>query len=94
MYIYLCLRIDQLTCNMHTHSFILFIQLGLTVIATFVQNLLPFFGSIDTLRQVFVRLFPVARGLYEDKVANFWCAISIFVKLQAWYSKEQLAMAR
>ncbi|KAI9595936.1 glucosyltransferase [Syncephalis fuscata] len=79
-------------CFRQPRGFSLFIQLGLTVAVTFALNLLPFAGSIDTLRQVFVRLFPVARGLYEDKVANVWCAISIVVKLRDWYSKEQLAM--
>lgn len=28
------------------------------------------------------RMFPVDRGLYEDKVANFWCAISPVFKLR------------
>ena len=27
--------------------------------------------------QVLHRMFPFARGLYEDKVANFWCSISV-----------------
>eukprot|EP00760_Papus_ankaliazontas_P033248 PhM_4_TR6265/c0_g1_i1/m.83105/K03848/ALG6; alpha-1,3-glucosyltransferase len=31
---------------------------------------------------VLVRMFPVGRGLYEDKVANVWCAISPVLKLQ------------
>jgi alpha-1,3-glucosyltransferase len=73
---------------------LLLVKLGATVLATFTLNLLPFAGSIDTLRQVFIRLFPVARGLYEDKVANIWCAISVVIKLRDWYSKEQLVMFR
>ncbi|KAI8049687.1 glycosyl transferase [Syncephalis plumigaleata] len=79
-------------CFYQPRGFTLFVQLGLTVVVTFAIHLLPFAGSFDTLRQVFVRVFPVARGLYEDKVANIWCAISIVVKLRDWYSKEQLAM--
>jgi len=35
------------------------------------------------LPQVLHRVFPVARGLYEDKVANVWCAISPVLKLRA-----------
>jgi alpha-1,3-glucosyltransferase len=27
-------------------------------------------------------MFPFARGLFEDKVANFWCAVSPFLKLR------------
>jgi alpha-1,3-glucosyltransferase len=30
---------------------------------------------------VLTRMFPFARGLYEDKVANVWCAASVVVKL-------------
>ncbi|KAI8870231.1 ALG6, ALG8 glycosyltransferase [Ramicandelaber brevisporus] len=57
-------------------------KIGIAVIATFVIMLAPFMSSTDDLLQVFKRIFPVARGLYEDKVANFWCAISIAVKLR------------
>lgn len=35
----------------------------------------------DAVLQVLHRMFPFARGLYEDKVANFWCSVSIFFKL-------------
>ena len=34
---------------------------------------LPFLTSLDQAKQVLHRLFPFARGLFEDKVANFWC---------------------
>jgi hypothetical protein len=30
---------------------------------------------------VITRMFPFSRGLYEDKVANFWCSISVVFKL-------------
>ncbi|KAI9740521.1 MAG: Glucosyltransferase-like protein [Cirrosporium novae-zelandiae] len=30
------------------------------------------------------RIFPFARGLFEDKVANFWCAIHTFHKLHRY----------
>lgn len=33
------------------------------------------------MEHVMQRLFPFARGLFEDKVANFWCTLSLFVKL-------------
>ena len=32
--------------------------------------------------QVLHRMFPFARGLYEDKVANFWCSISVEARMQ------------
>ncbi len=32
------------------------------------------------------RLFPVGRGLYEDKVANFWCTVSPVFKLRQLFA--------
>lgn len=32
--------------------------------------------------QLIHRVFPFARGLFEDKVANFWCALNVVVKLR------------
>ena len=34
------------------------------------------------LSQAVHRIFPFARGLFEDKVANFWCLINTFYKLR------------
>lgn len=36
------------------------------------------------LAQVVHRMFPFARGLFEDKVANFWCALHTFYKLRSF----------
>lgn len=33
--------------------------------------------------QVLARIFPVRRGLYEDYVANWWCATSVAIKWKA-----------
>ena len=52
------------------------IKLGLTVLVTFALCWLPFLTTFEDIQAVFVRLFPVNRGLYEDKVSNFWCAVS------------------
>ena len=46
----------------------------------------PFFLQIA---QSVHRVFPFARGLFEDKVANFWCAVHTFHKLHR-YPKEIL----
>lgn len=56
------------------------IILTITVCATFVVVLLPFLTSFDQMRHVALRMFPINRGLYEDKVANFWCISSVFIK--------------
>ncbi|CAI9544201.1 unnamed protein product, partial [Staurois parvus] len=38
--------------------------------------------------QVLQRLFPVDRGLFEDKVANVWCSLSILFKIKSVLSAE------
>ncbi|KAB8356392.1 hypothetical protein FH972_023975 [Carpinus fangiana] len=41
----------------------------------------PFYPVVLQLSQSIHRIFPFARGLFEDKVANFWCAAHTFHKL-------------
>uniref|UniRef100_A0AAG5DLR2 Alpha-1,3-glucosyltransferase n=1 Tax=Anopheles atroparvus TaxID=41427 RepID=A0AAG5DLR2_ANOAO len=56
--------------------------LGVTVIVTFAILWLPWLGSLESLSQVVHRIFPVARGVFEDKVSNVWCLVNVFVKLK------------
>ncbi|KAJ1646769.1 Glucosyltransferase-like protein, partial [Coemansia asiatica] len=42
------------------------------------------------LTQIFIRVFPVARGLYEDKVANVWCALNVVIKLRSMFDTTDL----
>jgi len=64
-----------------------FVQLALSVVITFGICWLPLAvasstkSSWDSIKAVLLRLFPVARGLYEDKVANVWCSLSLIFKL-------------
>ncbi|KAJ5594416.1 CAZyme family GT57 [Penicillium hispanicum] len=39
------------------------------------------YAVLFQLAQIIHRVFPFARGLFEDKVANAWCAIHTFYKL-------------
>jgi alpha-1,3-glucosyltransferase len=64
--------------------------LGGTVLSTLFLALIPFGLDLQVWKQIFWRVFPVSRGLYEDKVANFWCAISIVVKLRNIFALQQL----
>ena len=64
--------------------------LGTVVIATFALCFAPFL-SLDGLATVLHRVFPFERGLFEDKVANFWCALSVVVKLKHHLAHTQLA---
>ena len=61
--------------------------LGVAVVSTFVIIWFPFLGNWN---QVLHRLFPFARGLYEDKVANIWCSVSVLVKLRRLFSLPML----
>lgn len=40
----------------------------------------------ETTLQPWIRMFPFSRGLFEDKVANFWCASNVIIKWRerAW----------
>lgn len=41
-----------------------------------------YYPVVQQLVQVVHRVFPFARGLFEDKVANFWCALNVVVKIK------------
>lgn len=43
-----------------------------------------FHAPLIQLTQSIHRIFPFARGLFEDKVANLWCAIHTFHKLHQY----------
>jgi len=51
-------------------------KLASTVLVCFALLWAPYIHSLESIFQVLGRLFPVGRGLYEDKVANVWCTIS------------------
>jgi alpha-1,3-glucosyltransferase len=76
------------------YSIVLFIKLGVTVLATFGLMFSPWLSSMEDIQQVFIRIFPVARGLYEDKVANVWCAINVIVKLRQILTVESTVRLR
>lgn len=56
--------------------------LGLIVIVTFALIWAPWLRSMDHFKQLLYRLFPLARGVFEDKVSNIWCIVNIFYKLK------------
>ncbi|KAK3383187.1 ALG6, ALG8 glycosyltransferase family-domain-containing protein [Lasiosphaeria ovina] len=45
-----------------------------------------YYPVVEQLVQMVHRVFPFARGLFEDKVANFWCALNVVVKLRKYPS--------
>ncbi|ESP05232.1 hypothetical protein LOTGIDRAFT_102561 [Lottia gigantea] len=81
--------------NIHTNSMKGVFQIGkigVAVILTFMLCWLPFLSDIDSFRNVLIRLFPFNRGLYEDKVANLWCSLSLVIKLKNIMSQQALVV--
>ncbi|XP_076378951.1 dolichyl pyrophosphate Man9GlcNAc2 alpha-1,3-glucosyltransferase-like [Megalopta genalis] len=65
--------------------------ISFTVVFTFFITWFPFVKSLETFTIVIFRLFPIARGVFEDKVANIWCAINVLYKLHDTFTNSQLA---
>jgi alpha-1,3-glucosyltransferase len=51
-------------------------------IAELVDTNAFYYPVIQTMIQVVHRVFPFSRGLFEDKVANFWCALNVVLKIR------------
>ena len=66
-------------------------MIGSSVLIMFFVLLGPF---LNDAFQVFKAVFPVYRGLYEDKVANFWCALSVILKLREMFNLDDLMKLR
>ena len=75
-------------------SILLLVKYGVVVVSSFVIIFLPFLDSMESFGQALHRIFPFARGLYEDKVANFWCALNTFVKLRKLFDQPFLQKLR
>jgi alpha-1,3-glucosyltransferase len=43
-----------------------------------------YYPVLEQLAQLVFRIFPFARGLFEDKVANFWCAVNLVYKIRGF----------
>ncbi|KAF7811250.1 putative dolichyl pyrophosphate Man9GlcNAc2 alpha-1,3-glucosyltransferase [Senna tora] len=76
-------------------------KLGLVVLGTFAAVWWPYLYSMESIleiilssnsktTQVLSRLAPFERGIYEDYVANFWCASSILIKWKRLFSTQSL----
>eukprot|EP01064_Diplonema_japonicum_P001445 TRINITY_DN10931_c0_g1_i1.p1 TRINITY_DN10931_c0_g1~~TRINITY_DN10931_c0_g1_i1.p1 ORF type:complete len:513 (+),score=67.75 TRINITY_DN10931_c0_g1_i1:636-2174(+) len=63
---------------------------GLVVVATVCLIFYPWLGDIEGAGHVVHRMFPFARGVFEDKVANVWCTLSLVVKLQKMLEVETM----
>lgn len=75
-------------------GFKLLSAIGASTVASFSAILIPFASDSTGLLQIAHRIFPFHRGLWEDKVANVWCAINVIVKLRSIFSVAVLAPLR
>ncbi|CAK6978385.1 dolichyl pyrophosphate Man9GlcNAc2 alpha-1%2C3-glucosyltransferase [Scomber scombrus] len=64
------------------------VKIAATVLVTFALCWLPFLSDPSQALQVVRRIFPVARGLFEDKVANTWCSLNILIKIRSILSRD------
>lgn len=69
-------------------GFFLLVRIASTVLVTFALCWLPFLSDPSQALQVVRRIFPVARGLFEDKVANTWCSLNILIKIRSILSSD------
>lgn len=65
-------------------------KIALTVVITFLIVWSPYIFDLEGLLQVLHRQFPVARGVFEDKVSNLWCTLNIFYKFKEKFDNYQM----
>lgn len=73
-------------------SFLKLLSIGTTVIITLLIICFPFVTNFSQSMQLIKRLFPLARGVFEDKVANIWCLVNVVYKLKLLVSNESMAL--
>ncbi len=62
-----------------------------TALVVFSPILLASSNPWASFRQVIHRMFPFARGIFEDKVANFWCISSVVIKWKLLFTTAAMA---
>ncbi|KNZ64579.1 hypothetical protein VP01_1012g2 [Puccinia sorghi] len=78
----------------HPRGTILFIRLALASTGTTILIFGPFIFNPEFpqhIIQVIRRIFPIGRGLFEDKVGNFWCTVNLLIKIRTLASVKTLA---
>ncbi|KAI0022995.1 glycosyltransferase family 57 protein [Xylariomycetidae sp. FL0641] len=53
-------------------------------LASYLDTNAFYYPAVEQMVQLVHRVFPFARGLFEDKVANFWCAANVVIKLRKY----------
>ncbi|CAD5123876.1 DgyrCDS12184 [Dimorphilus gyrociliatus] len=85
----LALLYPGLTLIDHGHfQFLQLLKVSFVTLIAFLLCWLPFLRDFQDALQVLHRLFPFARGIFEDKVANFWCSLSIVIKFRSLMTQD------
>ncbi|KAG2069054.1 hypothetical protein BDR04DRAFT_1078626 [Suillus decipiens] len=74
------------------HGTRLFLRLALTTTLAFIIMFAPFlppFAPLSAIAAPITRIFPFGRGLFEDKVANFWCFTNVLVKWKRIFASRE-----
>ena len=75
------------------YRFVHLIRLGVTTVLAFYIIFAPFLPPLapaSSFAQSIHRIFPFARGIFEDKVANMWCATNVVLKWRLFFSQNAL----
>lgn len=73
-----------------TSAFVFVCKVISSILLVSVITFWPWLSEKELLVAVLKRLFPVSRGLFEDKVANVWCSISVLIKMKTLLEPEML----
>jgi len=73
------------------HCIRMLTYVSFAVLLTFYVIWMPFLKNKDLFFSTVLRLFPFARGVFEDKVANIWCTVNVVYKLRQIFTNAQLA---
>src|SRR5579863_3053932 len=90
---YVCSPTNHPPTRLTSDSAQLFVRLAVVTAGTFILLFLPFLpplAPISAILDPITRIFPFNRGIFEDKVANFWCASNVVVKWKLWVSQSAL----
>lgn len=75
-------------------KFFKLLSVGGLVLVTFAILWFPYLKNAESALQVVRRIFPLERGIYEDKVANFWYCISVVIKIKNLIPSSWLTILR
>ncbi|EIW81432.1 glycosyltransferase family 57 protein [Coniophora puteana RWD-64-598 SS2] len=79
------------------HGTRLFVRLAAVTTLTFALLFAPFlppFAPVSGILDPLSRIFPFNRGLFEDKVANFWCLTNVAIKWKQLFAGREHILVR